>query len=124
MQRISHFTFSAGYKFRRSVAPFCNSGPIGCLLVLITLLCITPRSFGDAPGPAVVPVTVNGRGPDDFMLDTGSTITTLDRDLGNELALTPQGQGTVTTLTDHAPVPLAVADRSGSGAITEQDVRG
>jgi hypothetical protein len=134
MQRISHFTFSAGYKFRRSIAQFCSSGPVGCLVVLIALLCTAPTSFADATGPAVVPfhfvrgfavvvpVRVNGRGPYDFMLDTGSTITTLDRDLGNELALTPQGQGTVTTLTEHAPAPLAVADRIVFGPMTEQNV--
>jgi predicted aspartyl protease len=41
----------------------------------------------------VVPVTINGLGPYDFVLDTGSNNTMLDQKLADELAL-PQGKAT------------------------------
>jgi hypothetical protein len=134
MERNSHITFSAGYKFRRFGFTLCCSGPIACLLVLMALLVAAPRSFAVAPGPAsvpfhfvrgfavVVPVTVNGQGPYDFMLDTGSTITTLDSGLGRELGLAPQGLGTVTTLTQSAPAPLAIAGRVAIGPLTDENL--
>jgi hypothetical protein len=99
----------------------------------MALLCAVPASFAYAPPAAVpfhfvrgfavvVPVTVNGHGPYDFMLDTGSTITTIDRELGKELALEVKGQGTVMTLTERAPAPLAIADRIVLGPMTEENV--
>jgi predicted aspartyl protease len=41
------------------------------------------------PGGAalIVPVHINGRGPYDFVLDTGATVTCLNEALSNELAL-------------------------------------
>jgi predicted aspartyl protease len=40
----------------------------------------------------IVPVTVNGRGPYDFVLDTGATLTCIDQVLADSLALpTPPG---------------------------------
>jgi hypothetical protein len=56
------------------------------------------------------------------MLDTGSTITSVDRELGQELALQPQGQGMVMTLTERASTSLAVARRVAFGPVTEQNV--
>ena len=134
MQRNSHITFSAGYNFRRFGFTLCCSGPIACLLVLMALLLAVPRAFAVAPGPAsvpfhfvhgfavVVPVSVNGQGPYDFMLDTGSTITTLDSGLGQQLGLVAQGLGTVTTLTQSAPAPLAIASRVAIGPLTEENL--
>jgi Aspartyl protease len=134
MQRNSHITFSAGHKFRRFSFALCCSGPIACLLVLMALLLTAHRSFAVAPRPAsvpfhfvrgfavVVPVSVNGQGPYDFMLDTGSTITTLDNRLGQELGLAAQGMGTVTTLTQSAPAPLAIASRVAIGPVTEENL--
>jgi hypothetical protein len=100
----------------------------------MALLCVVPASFADVPGPAVVPfhfvrgfavvvpVTVNGSGPYDFMLDTGSTVTAVDRELARQLALDVREQGTVTTLVQHLPVSLAVAGRISVGPITEHSV--
>jgi aspartyl protease len=133
MERNSHIAFSAGYKFRRFGFALCCSGPVACLLVLMALF-LAPRSFAVAPGPAsvpfhfvrgfavVVPVTVNGQGPYDFMLDTGSTITTLDSELGRQLGLAAQALGTVTTLTQSASAPLAIASRVAIGPLAEENV--
>jgi hypothetical protein len=43
----------------------------------------------------VVPVTINGSGPYDFLLDTGTTNTMLDQKLADELALRREGEKTV-----------------------------
>jgi hypothetical protein len=56
------------------------------------------------------------------MLDTGSTLTAVDRELARQLALDVQEQGTVTTLVQHVPVSLAVAGRISVGPITEHSV--
>jgi Aspartyl protease len=134
MPRNSHVTFSAGYTFRRSGFALCCSAPIQCLLVLMALFCVAPTSFAVAPGPppvpfhfvkgfaVMVPVKVNGQGPYEFMLDTGSTITSVDPELGQELALEVRGQSTVTTLTERKPTLLAVARRMAIGPMAEENV--
>jgi predicted aspartyl protease len=70
----------------------------------------------------IIPVAVNGHGPYDFMLDTGTTIMVVDRELGEELALQPQAQGTVTTLTQQLSASIAVARRVDFGPVTEQNI--
>jgi predicted aspartyl protease len=125
---------SAGRVCSWSGAQLCCFGPLSCLLVIAALLWAAPASFAATLNPAVVPfhfvrgfavmvpVTVNGSGPYDFMLDTGSTITSVDRELGQELALQQRGQGTVMTLTERASTSLAVARSVAFGPVTEQNV--
>ena len=134
MTRNSHIGFNADDVCRQIGTRFCCFGFLRCVLVLTALLCVVPASFADVPTPSVVPfhfvhgfavivpVTVNGQGPYDFMLDTGSTITTVDRELGRELALESLGEGTVTTLTQHAATPMAIVRRIALGPVTEQNV--
>jgi Aspartyl protease len=134
MQRNSHALGHAAHVCSWINALVCCLGPARCAFVLMALLGVAPVSFADAPGPAVVPfhfvrgfavvvpVRVNGSGPYDFMLDTGSTISAVDRELARQLALDVREQGTVTTLVEHVPVSLAVACRISVGPITEQGV--
>lgn len=135
MQCNSHVTFRAGPVCSWPGAYLRCFGPPSRLFVLVALLlCAGPTSFADTLNPAavpfhfvrgfavMVPVTVNGSGPYDFMLDTGSTITSVDRELGQELALQPRGEGVVMTLTDRTPASLAVAHRVAIGPVTEQNV--
>jgi hypothetical protein len=70
----------------------------------------------------VIPVMVNGHGPYDFMLDTGTTIMVVDLELGRELALEPQAQATVTTLTQQLSASIAVARGVDFGPIREQNI--
>jgi hypothetical protein len=63
----------------------------------------------------IVPVTINGSGPYDFVLDTGSNNTMLDQKLADELAL-PRGDDTTslgvmgsTTLSSVSANSLSVA---------------
>jgi hypothetical protein len=53
----------------------------------------------------VVPVTINGSGPYDFVLDTGTSSTMLDQRLAEELGLRRSGE--TTTLTFRGPMPLS-----------------
>lgn len=134
MRCISHVTFHVNRVLRCAGARICCPDTIQCFFVVAALFCAVPASFADATGPAVVPfhfvrgfavivpVMVNGRGPYDFMLDTGCTLTTVDRELGQELALTPQEQATVTTLTQRTPGLLAFARSVVIGPVTEQHV--
>jgi predicted aspartyl protease len=134
MQCNSHVTLCAGRICSRSGTHLCCFSPLSCLLVIAALLWAVPASLADTVNPAVVPfhfvrgfavmvpVTINGSGPYDFMLDTGSTITSVDRELGQELALPPQGQGSVMTLTERASTSLAIARRVTFGPVTEQNV--
>ena len=50
---------------------------------------------GPAETAIVVPVHINGRGPYDFVLDTGATMTCVDTALRNELQL-PEDRGRIT----------------------------
>src|SRR5215469_1342974 len=58
----------------------------------------------------VVPVTINGAGPFNFMLDTGTTNTLIDRKLAEELHLPPAGKRLLSRFQNEAVTPLAHAD--------------
>jgi predicted aspartyl protease len=134
MPRNSQVTLGPGRICSCSNSGICRFGSRFCLVVIAALFCAAPASFADAAGPSVmpfhvvrgfaviVPVTVNGCGPYDFMLDTGTTITTVDRELGQELALQPQGPGTAMTLSERIPASLALARSVVFGPMTEQNV--
>lgn len=138
MQSSSRVAFGAGFVSRRIAVFLWRPGPALCFPVLLVLLSLSPYSFAGAPvgspGPGLVPfhlvngfavlvpVTVNGHGPYDFMLDTGTTIMAVDRELAQELALQPKVQGTVTTLTQQLPTSIAIARRVDFGPLTEQNL--
>jgi predicted aspartyl protease len=54
----------------------------------------------------VVPVTINGSGPYDFVLDTGTSSTMLDQRLADDLGLRRSGE--TTALTPRGPMTLSV----------------
>ena len=61
----------------------------------------------------VVPVSVNGQGPFEFLLDTGTNTTLLDAELAKQLKLKPVGRKLLRTLTGSEAVP-----RYSLGAVT------
>src|SRR5215469_9351368 len=69
----------------------------------------------------VVPVLINGAGPFDFMLDTGTTNTIIDRKLAEELHLPLVGKGTVATFQNEAVIPVVHA---GSISLAGANVHG
>lgn len=58
----------------------------------------------------IVPVTINGSGPFDFLLDTGSTETIIDQKLAAELKLPHAGDINLITPQGSAVVPRVYAD--------------
>lgn len=77
----------------------------------------SPGSFS-----IVVPVYLNGSGPFEFLLDTGSTLTIVDPELLQLLRLDVIGDGTNTSLTGKTTMPLAVARTVSVGPVTESNV--
>ncbi len=71
----------------------------------------------------VVPVYINGSGPFDFLLDTGSTCSAADRELGEELHLAVQHGETVRTLVGQRPTEFALAQRVTIGPTTAEHVQ-
>lgn len=134
MKRSSHVALGAAFIRSRADAPGWSLGPERCLVAIALAAVLTVTSFAATRGAGVVPfhfvrgfavilpVKVNGSGPYDFMLDTGTTVTTVDRELGRELALQPQGQATATTLTERTSASIAVARSVMFGSLTEQNV--
>ncbi|HEX6495588.1 MAG TPA: retropepsin-like aspartic protease [Acidobacteriaceae bacterium] len=134
MRGNSHFGFGSGDLRKQIATSFCCFGLLRCVLIAVALLCTVPVLFADIPSSSVVPfhvvrgfavivpVTVNGRGPYQFMLDTGSTISAVDRDLARELGLQVQQRGSVQTLVEPVPVLLAQACRVSVGPVTEMSV--
>lgn len=133
MQRHSQVAIHLDRVGSQSTAHNRRPGPTGCVLVLCTLLFAAGITLADVPKQAVpfhfvhgfavvVPVSVNGRGPYDFMLDTGTTITTVDRGLAQELSLVPAAQGTAVTLSENVPAVVALTDRLTFGPIEEPKV--
>ncbi len=70
----------------------------------------------------LVPVFVDGNGPYDFLLDTGSTNTSVDRELGHSLSLMPNDEATVETVVGRIPVAIALAQTVSVGPIVEANV--
>jgi predicted aspartyl protease len=74
------------------VLPFLIALIFDTHLFLAESLRTTTVSLRPFPGPLlVVPVKINGSGPYDFILDTGSTVTILDGPLFRELGLRSDG---------------------------------
>jgi predicted aspartyl protease len=70
----------------------------------------------------VVPVVVNGHGPYDFLLDTGSTTSVVDEDLADELDLKPLQHTVIRTASGTERVPIARANEMRIGSRTTETV--
>ncbi len=69
----------------------------------------------------IVPVTINGAGPFDFLVDTGSTDTIIDRRLAKELHLLSTGAMVLETFEGKAATPVV---QTGSLSMGGATVRG
>jgi predicted aspartyl protease len=68
-------------------------------------------SLSSRSGPMlIVPVKINGIGPFDFVLDTGSTVTILDGSLFRELSLKPDGNALLTSVAKSSAQLRATAE--------------
>jgi predicted aspartyl protease len=80
------------------------------------------RSLAD--GLIIVPVMVNGSGPFDFVLDTGSSATAIDPRLAKKLALPMNGKSVDIGIKDASDRELVHIDTLsvGKGTVTDLDV--
>ena len=104
------------------------------LLAVILSACPALRAFEDERNAsmvrfrcvkgfaAIVPVSIDGSVPYDFLLDTGATYTSIDTGLARDLALGVQGEASVTTLVHRIPVSFALAHTVRIGPIIDSDV--
>jgi hypothetical protein len=69
---------------------------------------VTPRFVQGAL--IVIPVRINQKGPFDFMVDTGSQITVVDRSLAVELGLKPEAKVGLVSVASYAQASLTVPD--------------
>lgn len=77
----------------------------------------------DMYGRPTAKVMVNGKGPLQFMVDTGSTTTVVAARHVEMLGITIAGQATVAGTTGEALMPTATVARVQSGAVTKDDIR-
>jgi hypothetical protein len=101
--------------------------PLAALLLLPVVACGTKtepsgaaltlplKTFGGRP---VVPVTINDRGPYDFILDSGAAVTMIDSTLATELGLAMSGtMETGSPLGPPATFQVTHLDRVGVGSV-------
>lgn len=74
------------------------------------------------PSLLVVPVSVNGQGPFDFVIDTGTNTTLVDPALAKDLGLAPEGSETLRTLTGPSLVPRYHLSMVAAGTAVLRDV--
>lgn len=70
----------------------------------------------------VIPVYINGHGPYSFLLDTGATVTAIDRSIAAELNIRSVGAGSVTSLAERLAVDIGVASSVSFGPVSKSQV--
>ncbi|WP_299196654.1 aspartyl protease family protein [uncultured Erythrobacter sp.] len=69
-----------------------------------------------------VPVTIEGSGPFDFMIDTGSQATAVTHQINDGLQLTPFGTATLVGMASTRPVNVVEVDSMSFGSHTVHDI--
>ncbi len=65
----------------------------------------------------VIPVYINNRGPYNFLLDTGTTVTMIDRNLAVDLDIRVVSLGAVSSLVQKIPVSIAIVSSFSFGPV-------
>jgi predicted aspartyl protease len=100
-------------------------------VVGLLILSVVPPSLADSSIEfklyrkqlVVVPVLLNGQGPFELMLDTGSTRTIVDQALAQELGLQMVDRSLVTTITGSQAIPRADLARLEIGSHPAENLR-
>lgn len=82
-----------------------------------------PDAWVDIYGRPTAKVMVNGQGPFQFMVDTGSTTTVLAERHLETLGIVPTGLATVAGTTGVADMPVARLDKVQCGVVMKEDLR-
>lgn len=69
-----------------------------------------------------IPVRVEGAGPYDFMIDTGSQATAVTHEIHRSLALPSRGMATLVAMASQRPVELVQVDRLEFGKYSVEDI--
>ncbi len=78
-------------------------------------------------GPALdervtIPISIDGKGPWNFIIDTGSQRTVIARDLAQKLALSPRANVTIISMTGRSEAGTVAVPRLGFGGGTIDDI--
>ncbi len=82
-----------------------------------------PDAWVDMYGRPTAKVMINGQGPFQFMVDTGSTTTVITNGLLERLGTTSTGIATVVGTTGSADMPVARLDLVDCGVVTKEKLR-
>src|SRR5690606_9071382 len=110
---------AAGLLFAGNAAAECLDAPD-----LAAYQTAAPEDFAlgatrtDRLGRAVAPVTVNGRGPFRFIVDTGANRSVLAEDLAARLGLTPNGTDNVHSVHGVSAAPVVTVERRQYGDVS------
>ncbi len=69
-----------------------------------------------------IPISIDGKGPWNFIIDTGSQRTVIARDLAQRLALPPRANVTILSMTGRSEAQTVAVPRLGFGAGTIDDI--
>ena len=80
------------------------------------------RTLASADDRVTIPIHIDGNGPWQFVVDTGSQRTVISRDLAERLALPSGRQVTIVSMTGRSAVRTVAIPRLGYGTVTVDDI--
>lgn len=80
------------------------------------------RTIATEDDRITIPVHIDGKGPWNFVVDTGSQRTVISRDLARQLALPIRRQVTIVSMTGRAPASTVAVPRLGYGKVIVDDI--
>ena len=86
---------------------------------------IPPAIVRTGPSPderVTIPIHIDGKGPWNFIIDTGSQRTVIARDLAEQLALSPRANVTILSMTGRSEAGTVAVPKLGFGGGTIDDI--
>lgn len=86
---------------------------------------IPPTIVRTGPSPderVTIPIHIDGKGPWNFIIDTGSQRTVIARDLAEQLALSPRANVTILSMTGRSEAGTVAVPKLGFGGGTVDDI--
>ncbi|QGP79648.1 retroviral-like aspartic protease family protein [Sphingobium sp. CAP-1] len=80
------------------------------------------RTTSDADQRVTIPISIDGKGPWNFIIDTGSQRTVIARDLAQQLALPPRETVTILSMTGRSEAHTVALPRLGFGGNMVDDI--
>ncbi|SER51133.1 retroviral-like aspartic protease family protein [Sphingobium sp. YR768] len=80
------------------------------------------RTLDDSDQRVTIPISIDGKGPWNFIIDTGSQRTVIAHDLAQQLALPPRANVTIISMTGRAETHTVALPRLGFGGNRIDDI--